>query len=147
VANGRQVYVNATNKIGTLASSRRYKNEIRPIAKASEAIFSLKPVRFRYKPEIEPTRPVGFGLIAEDVEKISPDLVTRDGDGKVNSVRHDAVNAMSVNEFLKEHRKNEKQEAIIACLQRQIEALTAEVQKMSAQIEASKPAPQVANNP
>ena len=75
---------------------------------------------FRYKPEIEPTRPVGFGLIAEDVEKISADLVTRGGDGNVNSVRHDAVNAMMLNEFLKEHGKLEKLEATVADLANQL---------------------------
>jgi hypothetical protein len=76
--------------------------------RSSEVIYSLKPVSFRYKPEIEPTRPVSFGLVAEDVEKISPNLVTRGGDGKVNSVRYDAVNAMLLNEFLKEHWKLEQ---------------------------------------
>ena len=120
---------------------------------------------FRYKPEIEPTRPVGFGLIAEDVEKISPDLVTRGGDGKVNSVRYDAVNAMLLNEFLKEHRKIEaqqskidKQEAtmtelrsVIAQQQEGMEVLAtrleeqaSQIQKVSAQIGVSKPASKVA---
>ena len=76
--------------------------------RSSEVIYSLKPVSFRYKPEIEPTRPVSFGLVAEDVEKISPNLVTRGGDGKVNSVRYDAVNVMLLNEFLKKHWKLEQ---------------------------------------
>ena len=79
----------------------------------SEVIYGLKPVSFRYKPQIEPTRTMGFGLIAEDVEKISPDLVTRGSHGKVNSVRYDAVNAMLLNEFLKEHRKIEAQQSKI----------------------------------
>jgi len=111
-------------------------------------------VSFRYKPEIEPTRPVGFGLIAEDVEKLSPDLVTRGDDGKVNSVRHDVVNAMLLNEFLKEHHKVQEEEATIAQLKSEMEALTAtmkeqaaQIQKVSAQLEAIKPAPQVVNNP
>ena len=99
------VYVNSEGKLGAQVSSRRFKDEIKPMEQTSEVIYGLKPVSFRYKPEIEPTRPVGFGLIAEDVEKISPDLVTRGSDGKVNSVRYDAVNAMLLNEFLKEHRK------------------------------------------
>ena len=129
----------------------------------SEVIYGLKPVSFRYKPEIEPTRPVGFGLIAEDVEKISADLVTRGGDGKVNSVRHDAVNAMLLNEFLKEHKTVQEQgatitqqrkdfeaaiaqqqkdfQAIAAQQQQQIEALTAGLQRVSAQLEVSKAAP------
>jgi Chaperone of endosialidase len=81
---------------------------------ASEVIYALRPVRFRYKPEIEPTRPLGFGLIAEDVGQVSPDLVTRGSDGQVNAVRYDTVNAMLLNEFLKEHRKIEEQEATIA---------------------------------
>jgi hypothetical protein len=110
--------------------------------------------QLRYKAEIEPMHPLGFGLIAEEVEKISPDLVTRGGDGKVNSVRYDAVNAMLLNEFLKEHRKNEEQEKTIAELKSGITALAAtvkeqalQIQKVSAQLETSKPAPQVVNNP
>ena len=85
--------------------------------------------------------------MAEDVEKVNPDLVVRDKEGKPYSVRYDQVNAMLLNEFLKEHRKNEEQEATIAHEQKQIEALTAGLQKVSAQLEASKPAPQVVNNP
>ena len=88
-----------------------------------------------------------MGLIAEDVEKINPDLVVRDKEGKPYSVRYDQVNAMLLNEFLKEHRENEEQETMIARQQKQIDALTAAVQKVSAQLEASKPAPQVVNNP
>jgi hypothetical protein len=95
-----------------------------------------------------------FGLVAEDVEKVNPALIVRDKEGKPYSVRYEAVNAMLLNEFLKEHRRNEEQEATIARLiatdtrqQTQIEALTAALQKVSAQLEASKPAPQVVNNP
>ena len=130
----------------------------------SEVIYGLKPVSFRYKPEIEPTRPVGFGLIAEDVEKISADLVTRGGDGKVNSVRHDAVNAMLLNEFLKEHKTVQEQgatiaqqrkdfETAIAQQQKEIEALTAtvkeqaaQIQSVSAQLELSESVPQTVLN-
>ena len=122
--------------------------------KASEVIYGLKPVSFRYKAEIEPSRPLSFGLIAEDVEKIAPKLVSRGSDGKVNSVRYEAVNAMLLNEFLKEHRKNEEQEKTIAELKSGMTALAAtvkeqasQIQKVSAQLEASKPAPQVVNNP
>ncbi len=135
---------------------------------ASEVIYGLKPVSFRYKPEIESTRPVSFGLIAEDVEKISPDLVMHGSDGKVNTVRYDAVNAMLLNEFLKEHRKVEDLkndfQAVVAQQQKEIAALVAtvkeqasQIQKVSAQVETSKfatgrirrggPAPQVVNNP
>ena len=107
--------------------------------KASEAIFALKPVSFRYKKEIDAEGIPQFGLVAEEVEKINPDLVARDEQGKPYTVRYEAVNAMLLNEFLKEHRKVEQME-------KQIAALTAGLQKVSAQIEASKPAPQVVNN-
>jgi hypothetical protein len=163
------VYVNSEGKLGELVSSRRFKDDIKPMEQASEIIHCLKPVSFRYKPEIEPTRPLGFGLIAEDVEKISPDLVTRGSDGKVQSVRYDAVNAMLLNEFLKEHRKGEEQdrklesqdrrieqqEATIVQLKKEMEALVARVkeqdsriQQVSDQVDTSKAAGQFAiNNP
>jgi hypothetical protein len=154
VATARAVYVNASNKIGTLSSSRRYKEEIRPMAEASEAILALRPMTFRYKKDIDPTRSRSFGLIAEEVAEVDPNLVTPDRNGKPETVRYEAVNAMLLNEFLKEHRRNEEQEATIArlivtdtCQHTQIEALTAALQKVSAQLEASKPAPQVVNNP
>jgi Chaperone of endosialidase len=140
------VYVNSDGKLGAQVSSRRFKDEIGPMERVSEAIYSLKPVTFRYKPEIEPARPLGFGLIAEDVEKISPDLVTRGRDGQVNTVRYDAVNAMLLNEFLKEHRKVEQIKTTIKRQQEQIEALTAGLQKVTVQIEMKKRASQIANN-
>ncbi len=99
------VYVNSDGKLGAQVSSRRFKDEIKPVDKASEAIYALKPVSFRYKAKIEPTRPRGFGLIAEDVQNVNPDLVMCDADGKPYTVRYDAVNAMLLNEFLKEHKK------------------------------------------
>ena len=121
--------------------------------KVSEAILALKPVTFRYKKEIDTQRTPQFGLVAEDVEKVNPDLVIRDREGKPYTVRYEAVNAMLLNEFLKEHRKNEEQQTTITDLkstvaqqQKQIEALSAVVQKVSAQLEASEPAPQVVNN-
>ena len=144
---GTSVVVNPNGRLGTPASSQRFKNDIKPIDKASEAIHALKPVTFRYKQEIDPEGIPQFGLVAEDVEKVSPDLVVRDADGKVYTVRYDAVNAMLLNEFLKEHRKVEELEANAARQQKQIEALTTGLQKVSAQFEASKPAPQVVNNP
>jgi uncharacterized coiled-coil protein SlyX len=127
---------------------------------ASEALFSLKPVSFRYKQEIDPARSPDFGLIAEDVAIVNPDLVARDQEGKIVTVRYQAINTMLLNEFIKEHRKVQEQETTIAQLkstlakqetveahqQEQIEALTAGLQKVSAQLEASKPAPQVVNN-
>ena len=115
--------------------------------KASEVILALKPVTFHYKADIDPKGIPQFGLVAEEVEKVNPDLVTRDEQGKVYSVRYEAVNAMLLNEFLKEHRKVQELEANAARQQKQIEALTAGLQKVSAQIEASKSAPQIVNNP
>ena len=133
--------------LGTVTSSARFKETIKPMDKASEAILALKPVTFRYKHELDPDGIPQFGLIAEQVEKVNPDLVARDADRKVNTVRYEAVNAMLLNEFLKEHRKVEKQEMTIAQMKKQIETLTATVQKVSAQLEVSKPAPQmVADN-
>jgi trimeric autotransporter adhesin len=153
VASGRAVYVNSDNKIGTLVSSRRFKDHIKPMDKASESILALKPVTFRYKKEIEPNGSIMFGLIAEQVEKVDPDLVTCNDRGEAETVRYEAINAMLLNEFLKEHRKveqqeskMEQQEAKIARQQQQIEALTAGLQKVSAQLELSKFAPQVVNN-
>ena len=151
VASGRAVYVNSDNKIGTLASTRRVKKDIKPMDKASEAVLALKPVSFRYKKEIDASGTLQFGLVAEEVADINADLVTRDSEGKPETVRYDAVNAMLLNEFLKEHRTVEEQsrfaKATVAQQQKQIEALTAGLQKVSAQLEASKPAPQVVNNP
>ena len=114
--------------------------------KSSEAILALKPVTFRYKREIELNGGIMFGLIAEDVEKVAPDLVTRNEKGEAETVRYEAVNAMLLNEFLKEHRKMEEQGAMIAKQQKQIEALTAGLQKVSAQLELNKPAPQTVLN-
>ena len=118
--------------------------------KASEAILALEPVTFRYKHELDPTGTPQFGLVAEEVAKVNPDLVVRDKGGEVYTVRYDAVNAMLLNEFLKEHRKNEQQrkdfEAAIAQQQKQIDALTAGLQKVSAQLELSKSAPQTVLN-
>ena len=121
------------------------------MGKESEAILQLKPVTFRYKEELDPDKIPQFGLVAEQVEKVDPDLVVRDSDGTVNTVRYEAVNAMLLNEFLKEHRRVEEQrnyfEAKIAQQQKQIEALTAGLQKVSAAVEVNKPAPQtVAEN-
>jgi uncharacterized coiled-coil protein SlyX len=144
-----------------MTSSARFKEAIKPMDKASEAILALQPVTFRYKHELDPDGIPQFGLVAEEVEKINPDLVVRDADGKVNTVRYEAVNAMLLNEFLKEHRQVEeqkaglaemksvvsKQEELIAKQQKQIEALTATVQKVSDQLALSKPAPQLVANP
>ena len=143
---GTAVFIDANHKLGTLTSSKRFKEAIKPMDKASEALFSLEPVSFRYKKEIDPLGKSQFGLVAEDVEKVNPDLVARDKEGKPYSVRYEQVNAMLLNEFLKAHRKMQAQEAAIARQQKQIEALTVGLQKVSAQIELSKAAPQTVNN-
>jgi hypothetical protein len=151
---GNTVVVNANGKLGTATSSERFKKNIKPMDKASEAILALQPVTFRYKPHLDPDGIPQFGLIAEQVEKVNPDLVVKDAEGKVYTVRYEAVNAMLLNEFLKEHkafieeqRKVEEQGATIARLQKQIETLTAGLQRVSAQLELSKAEPQtVVNN-
>jgi hypothetical protein len=147
VASGVPVQINSNNQLGTMPSSKRFKEEIKPVDKASEMLFSLKPVSFRYKKDIDPKGLSQFGLVAEDVEKVNSALVVHDKEGKPYSVRYDQVNAMLLNEFLKAHRKIEEQGAIVAKQQKQIDALTAGLQKVSAQLEAIKPAPQVVNNP
>jgi trimeric autotransporter adhesin len=162
VANGVGVIIDNTGHLGTVVSSGRFKDAIKPMDKASEAVLALKPVTFHYKQELDPEGVPQFGLVAEEVEKVNPDLVARDADGKAYTVRYEAVNAMLLNEFLKEHRKVEEQQATIAQLkavdakqEEKISALTelvkeqaAQIQKVSAQIEASIRAQQtVVSNP
>jgi len=163
--NAIPVLIDSAGQLGTTSSSRRFKKEIQPMDKASESLLALKPVTFHYKSDNTSTPQ--FGLIAEEVADINPDLVVRDEKGEIYTVRYDAVNAMLLNEFLKEHRKVQEQdatitklratateqevratkhEAAIAQQQKQIEALTAGLQKVSGQLEASKPAPQVVTN-
>lgn len=108
--------VDSTGRLGTTTSSARFKNNIKPIDKTSEAIHSLQPVTFRYKQELDPDGVPQFGLIAEDLAKVNPDLVARDEEGKPYTVHYDAVNAMLLNEFLKEHRKNQQQKATMGAL-------------------------------
>jgi hypothetical protein len=150
---GVAVKVNAAGQLGTVPSSARFKDEIKPMDKASQAILALKPVTFRYKKELDPDRAPQFGLVAEDVEKVNPDLVARDGQGKVYTVRYEAVNAMLLNEFLKEHRTVQEQEATIAQLKKEMETVVAhlkkqdsKIQKVSDRLEVNKPAPQMAVN-
>jgi hypothetical protein len=143
ITGGVVVGVNSSGQLGVKPSSARYKEAIRSMGKASEAILALKPVTFRYKKELEPQGIPEFGLVAEEVEKVNPDLVARDAQGKVYTVRYDAVNAMLLNEFLKEHHQVQDLKAIVAEQQKQIEALSAGLQKVSAQIEMSRPAPQM----
>jgi trimeric autotransporter adhesin len=160
VPNGLGIVVDGTGHLGTVASSERFKEAIKPMDKASKAIFSLQPVTFRYKKELDPKAIPQFGLVAEQVEKVDPDLIARDNRGKPYSVRYEAVNAMLLNEFLKQHCKVEEQQASIAELkstvaqqQKGMEVLTAQlkeqaaqIQKVSAQLEMGKRASQVVVN-
>jgi hypothetical protein len=162
---GVAVFIDADGKLGTVTSSARFKDDIKPMGKASEALFSLKPVTFRYKKEIDSKGAPQFGLVAEDVEAFNPDLVVRDHEGRPYSVRYDQVNAMLLNEFLKEHCTVEeqqgtigqlksnaaKQEATISELKTDMGVLTAQlkeqaaqIQKVSARIEMNHPPPQMA---
>jgi hypothetical protein len=143
---GIAVYINSSGQLGTLTSSARFKRDIHSMDKASETILSLRPVTFRYKEELDPNGLPQFGLVAEDVEKVNPALVVRDADGKPYSVRYEAVNAMLLNEFLKEHNTVQDLKTTVAQQQKQIEVLTAGLQKVSAQVEASKPQPRVVSN-
>jgi hypothetical protein len=139
VPTGVAVMVDGTGRLGTTTSSARFKQAIRPMDNASEALLALRPVTFRYKHELDPAGIPQFGLVAEEVEKVNSDLVVRDDDGKPYTVRYDAVNAMLLNEFLKEHRNVQR-------LEKQVAALTAGLQKVSAQLELSKSAPQTVLN-
>jgi hypothetical protein len=167
VAKGIPVIIDANGQLGTIASSARFKDEIKPMDKASDAILALKPVTFRYKKELDPDRIPQFGLVAEEVEKVTPDLVARNAKGQVYTVRYEAVNAMLLNEFLKEHKRVEeqqasttqlkstvaRQEALIAQQQMNIKALTAslkeqaeQIQKVRVQLEVGKSAPRTVLN-
>jgi hypothetical protein len=153
---GLAVFVNSDGKLGTIMSSKRFKEDIKPMDKASEAILALQPVTFRYKKNFDPTGIAQFGLVAEDVAKVNPDLVVRDKEGKPYSVRYDQVNAMLLNEFLKERKKVEDQQETIAQLksdatkeeaarieltstvaqqEKAVEGLTAQLQEQAAQIQ------------
>ena len=146
-----------TGLLGHLASSRRYKEEIRPMDDASEALFGLKPVTFRYKKEIDQSQSLDYGLIAEEVAQVDSNLAIRDRNGQIESVRYSAINAMLLNEFLKEHRKVQEQEATIAQLKKDFRATVAQlatrldeqaaqIQKVSAQLKASTVTPQIVSN-
>ena len=164
VPNGVGVIINPGGQLGTIQSAARFKDDVKPMDKASEAILALKPVSFRYKEELDPDKIPQFGLIAEEVEKVDPDLVVRNEDGKVSSVRYEAVNAMLLNEFLKEHRTVQEMksalarkeaittqqrkdfEATIAKQQKQIDVLTVGLQKISAELELRRSTPQTVLN-
>ena len=143
------VLIDSFGQLGTMSSARRFKHNIKLMDQTSEAILALKPVMFHYKSDN--TNTPQFGLIAEEVAEVNPDLVVRDESGEIYTVRYDAVNAMLLNEFLKEHRKVEELtkdfQATVAQLTARLDDQAAQIQKVSAQLEASKPAPQMVNNP
>jgi Chaperone of endosialidase len=149
-ADGINVIIDSDGQLGTINSSRRFKKDVKPMDQTSEAILALKPVMFHYKKCDTKTQPSQFGLIAEDVAEVNPDLIVRDADGQPLSVRYDAVNAMLLNEFLKEHRKVEKLEAAVGGLKSEMKALAAtlneqalQLQKVSAQLQIHNAATQV----
>ena len=153
VADGLTVVVGSDGHLGTMVSSERYKDAIHRMEKASEAILALRPVTFRYKHELDPNGIPQFGLIAEQVEKVNPDLVARDDQGKPYTVRYEAVNAMLLNEFLKEHRKVETQEKKVQQLETTVTRLeaalkeqAAQIQKVNEKVELGKPAPRMVTN-
>jgi len=145
------VMVDLTNGLlGHLGSSRRYKEDIKPMDNTSDALFLLKPVTYHYKKEIDPSQSLAFGLVAEDVAKVNPALVAHNAQGQPESVHYEMVNAMLLNEFLKEHRKVERLEATVAQQHKDFEAAVAQlkgqIQKVSAHLEVSKAAPQTVLN-
>jgi Chaperone of endosialidase len=167
VAGGVGVVIDSLGHLGTITSSERYKDAIQPMDKASEAILALRPVTFRYKRELDPAGIPQFGLVAEQVEKVNPDLVARDEAGKPYTVRYEAVNAMLLNEFLKEHQKVEEQngkigeqagllkaqdgkleklEATVTQLQLTLAEQAARIQKVSEQLAVGQSGPRVAAN-
>jgi hypothetical protein len=160
VSGGTAVYITSDGHLGTATSSARFKENIHDMGPTSNALLALRPVTFRYKPEFDPDQVSQFGLVAEEVEKINPALVVRDADGKPYTVRYDAINAMLLNELLKEHRKVEelnsrlaKQQATIAQQQKAMEAVTArldaqdsKIQKVSDKVEMSRSTPRTVNN-
>jgi hypothetical protein len=167
VANGVGVLINTNGQLGTMVSSARFKEAIKPMDKKSEALLALHPVTFRYKQDLDPDGVPQFGLVAEQVEKVNPDLVVRGEDGKPYAVRYEAVNAMLLNEFLKEHRKVQELKevagtqavaitqqqstvsqlkATVAQQQKQIEVLTSGLQRVTARVEAANSVPCVASD-
>ena len=141
---GDAVVVDSNGQLGTIASSARFKKDVQPMDKNSEAVLALKPVSFHYKNDTKATPQ--FGLIAEEVAKVNSDLVVRDRKGEIYSVRYDAVNAMLLNEFLKAHRRIEQQDERIEELTAQLKQQAALIQKVSDKIEMTKPTPQMAVN-
>ena len=144
--NGIGVLVNGNGKLGTTTSSRRFKDDIKPMDDASKALFALKPVSFHYKKNIDPAGTPQLGLVAEEVEKVNPDLVVRDKEGKPYSVRYDQVNAMLLNEFLKEHKKVQKLEVALEAVNARLKEQDAKIQRVNGKIGTSKSTPRIASN-
>jgi len=140
---GAQVFVNSNGKLGTSTSSARFKEDIKPMGKTSEAILGLKPVTFRYKKEIDAQSIPQFGLVAEEVEKVNPNLIIRDREGKPQTVRYEQVNAMLLNEFLKEHQKVQEQQKEIDSLKAELNEQRDLIQKVSDRVGTSKPAARI----
>jgi hypothetical protein len=141
---GVAVKINAAGQLGTAPSSARFKADVQPMDRASEAILALKPVTFRYKKVLDPDGTAQFGLLAEDVAKVNPDLVVRDAEGKIYTVRYDAVNAMLLNEFLKEHRQVQEQQKQIEKLGAQLKEQAEQIRTVNDKVEMNRAAPQVA---
>ena len=146
VSGGITVQIDTNGRLGTTASSARFKQNIQPMNEASESIHALKPVTFHYNKELDHSGSLQFGLVAEEVEKVNPALVVYDDDGKPYTVRYEAVDAMLLNEFLKEHRKVEGLEAALAEQKQQIEALTTGLKESSSQLRATKSAARLVTN-
>jgi hypothetical protein len=158
--NGRPVVVNPNGRLGVTPSSARFKQQIKPMEETSDVIYKLSPVTFRYKHELDPEGIPQFGLVAEQVEKVNPDLVARDDQGKPYTVRYDAVNAMLLNEFLKEHKRvreqardlqeqkaiNAELRSALAAVSKRLKEQDAKIDKVSAQVELSEPAPRTVLN-
>jgi hypothetical protein len=147
ITGGQAVGINGSGQLGIKPSSVRYKETVQPMDTASEVILALRPVTFRYKKELDPKGAPQFGLVAEEVAKVNPDLVVLDDQGKPFTVRYEEVNAMLLNEFLKEHHKVETLEATVSNLITTVKVQAEQIQKVSAQLELTKAAPQtVVNN-
>jgi hypothetical protein len=142
-SSGIPVLINSSNKLGTTTSSKRFKEDIKSMGAVSEALFSLTPVTFQYKKKIDPAGTPQLGLVAEDVEKVNPDLVVRDNEGKAYSVRYDQVNAMLLNEFLKEHHKVQEQQKEIEAVKTELKEQRELIQKVSERVAMGKAAPQI----
>src|SRR5438105_14198089 len=146
VPNGTAVSITGDGHLGTSTSSARFKTNIQEMNNASEALFALRPVTFHYKKEIDPAGKLQMGLVAEDVEKVNPDLVVRDKEGMPYTVRYDQVNAMLLNEFIKEHRKVEELQTTVAQLMAHLKKQDSKIEKISNELEMSRPGSHVVAN-